>query len=113
MLTSAGLALAVIGWNPGKNALRRFWAPALDSSPVLVVVETLMGVQKPLDESSKQRVTEILDPKLFLIVNDSNSRLAAYFSANGSSLEYELARNVTLARLRTHPLFCAARLTIR
>jgi len=102
MLTSACLAL-VIRMESGKNALHRFWAPALDSSPVLVVVETLMGVQKPLPESSTLRVTEILDPKLFLIVNDSNSRLASYFSANGSSLQYELARNITLARLRTHP----------
>lgn len=102
MLTTACLAL-VVRMESRKNALYRFWAPALDSSPVLVVVETLMGVQKPLPESSTQRVTEILDPKLFLIVNDSNSRLASYFSANGSSLQYELARNVTLARLRMHP----------
>lgn len=86
-----------------RTPLHRFWAPALTNSPTLVVMETLMGVPKSAGASNTHQVTEILDPKLYLIVNDSNSRLASYFASNGSSLEYELARNITLARLRPHP----------
>ena len=48
-------------------------------------------------------MVEILDPKLFLIVNEGNSRIAAYLGANGQSLEYALARNVTVANLRARP----------
>lgn len=84
------------------NALHRFWEPVLKTSPVLVVIETLMGIpSQPVAHPAS--VSELVDPKLFLIVNDGTSRIAAYFSANGRSLEYELARNVTLAKLRMHP----------
>jgi hypothetical protein len=103
LLATAGFAV-VSRFHPDRAPIHRFWAPALKNSPVLVVMETLMGVPKPAAGApAAQPVTEILDPKLFLIVNDSNSRLASYFAANGSSLEYELARNITLARLRPHP----------
>ena len=44
-----------------------------------------------------------MDPDLFLIVNEGNSKIAAYLSANGKALEYELARNVTIAKLRSRP----------
>lgn len=103
VLATAGFAL-VSRLHSDRAPLHQFWAPTLKNSPVLVVMETLMGVPKPAAGApATQQVTEILDPKLFLIVNDSNSRLASYFAANGSSLEYELARNTTLARLRPHP----------
>lgn len=62
-----------------------------------------MGVTKPVSAPSTAVVSEILDPRLYLIMSDSNSRLASYFSANGSSLQYELARDTSLARLRPHP----------
>jgi hypothetical protein len=101
-LATAGFAV-VSHFHPDRAPIHQFWAPALNNSPVLVVMETLMGVRKSAAASAARPVTEILDPKLYLIVNDSNSRLAAWFASNGSSLEYELARNITLARLRPHP----------
>ncbi len=102
LLATAAFAL-VTRLHSDRTPLHRFWAPALTNSPTLVVMETLMGVPKSDGASNTHQVTEILDPKLYLIVNDSNSRLASYFASNGSSLEYELARNITLARLRPHP----------
>jgi hypothetical protein len=102
VLATAAFAL-VSHFHSDRAPLHQFWAPTLKNSPVLVVMETLMGVPKSASESDTHQVREILDPKLFLILNDSNSRLASYFAANGSSLEYELARNITLARLRPHP----------
>lgn len=102
MLATVCLAL-VMRMESGGNPLHRFWTPALDHTPILVVVETLMGVTKPVSGSAAPAVTEIVDPRLYLIMNDSNSRLASYFSANGTPLQYELARNTTLARLRAHP----------
>lgn len=102
LLATAGFAL-VSRLHSDRAPLHQFWAPTLKNSPVLVVMETLMGVPKSAGASDTHQVTEILDPKLYLIVNDSNSRLASYFASNGSSLEYELARNITLARLRPHP----------
>jgi hypothetical protein len=101
-LATAGFAV-VSHFHSDRTPLHQFWAPALKSSTVLVVMETLMGVPKATSASDPRPVTEILDPKLYLIVNDSNSRLASYFASNGSSLEYELARNISLARLRPHP----------
>src|SRR6185312_9150783 len=89
-LATAGFAL-VSHFHSDRAPIHQFWAPALKNSPVLVVMETLMGVPKSTGASNTRPVTEILDPKLFLIVNDSNSRLAAWFASNGSSLEYELA----------------------
>lgn len=86
------------------DALHRFWAPELKDSPaVLVVVETLMGVPKQPITQPAAVVEEILDPKLYLIVTEGNSRIAAYFGANGKAVEYALARNVTMAQLRTRP----------
>ena len=86
-----------------ENALHQFWDPVFKApTPVLLVFETLMAVPKrPISQSAA--VEEVMDPKLFLIVNEGNSRIAAYFSANGKALEYELARNVTVAKLRTRP----------
>jgi hypothetical protein len=107
-LATAGFAL-VSHLHSDRTPLHRFWAPALKNSPVLIVMETLMGVPKSSSASDPRPVTEILDPKLYLIVNDSNSRLASYFASNGSSLEYELARNISLARLRPHPFILRAR----
>ncbi len=110
----AGLVVMLVGFgvviriDSKENALHRFWEPVLKTSPpVLLVVETLMGVpRRPIAQTAaavSPDVEEILDPKLFLIVNEGNSKIAAYFGANGKALEYELARNVTLAKLRTRP----------
>jgi hypothetical protein len=103
----AGLGVTIRVGSEG-NALHRFWQPMLEpSSPVPLVVETLMGVPKrPITQPAaavSPRVEEILDPNLFLIVNEGNSRLAAWFGAHGKTLEYDLARNVTLAKLRERP----------
>ncbi len=84
-------------------ALRKFWKPFLNADPVLVVVETWIGVPKPSSSQSSSGVQELIDPKSFLVLNEINSKMAAYFSVNRRTLEYELARNVTLAKLRTRP----------
>jgi hypothetical protein len=103
IVLTAGLGVAFrIGTE--ENSLHRFWAPVLNTpQPVLMVMETLMAVPKRPVMQPAAKVEEVMDPKLFLIVNEGNSRIAAYLGANGKSLEYELARNVTLARLRTRP----------
>lgn len=106
LLLAAGLG-TILRLNARDSALHRFWAPVLTTSPVLVVVETLMGFPKqpstrPVAQPVAQ-VQELLDPKLYLTVNQGNARLAAYFGANGRSVEYELARNVTVTQLRTAP----------
>lgn len=103
VLLTAGLGVAIrIGSE--QNSLHRFWAPVLDTpQSVLMVMETLMAVPKrPVIQPAAQ-VEEVMDPRLFLIVNEGNSKIAAYLGANGKSLEYELARNVTLAQLRARP----------
>jgi hypothetical protein len=104
MMVGLGVALRI---EPKENALHRFWEPVWKTSPpVLLVVETLIGRRRPVAQPAlavSPVVEEILDPKLFLIVNEGNSKIAAYFGANGKALEYELARNVTLAKLRTRP----------
>lgn len=107
----AALALLVVAvaigvtWKvrSGRDALQRFWEPVMKESPVLVVVETLMGVPKPPAAQKGAPVEEILDPKLFLIVNEMNAKMAAYFGAHGRTLEFELGRNVTLDQLRRRP----------
>lgn len=87
-----------------ENALRRFWEPVLNSpQPVLMVMETLLSVPRRPVAQPVAQVEEMMDPKLFLIVNEGNSRIAAYLGANGKAMEYELARNVTLGQLRTRP----------
>jgi hypothetical protein len=105
MIVGLGVAVRL---RAEENALQRFWKPVLKTSPpVLLVVETLMRVPRhPAVQPAATAipaVEEILDPKLFLIVNEGNSKIAAYFGANGKALEYELARDVTLAKLRTRP----------
>lgn len=105
MMVGLGVAVKI---DLAENALQRFWEPVLKTSaPVVMVVETLMGFPKrPIAQPAaavSPRVEEILDPNLYLIVNEGNSRIAAYFGANGKALEYELARNVSLAKLRTRP----------
>ncbi len=103
---AAVLTVAIVGaagfWRTRESQLHRFWAPVFQSPSVLMVVETLMGVPTPVTEGSPP-VQEMIDPSLFLVVNDMNSRLAGYFGANGVGMEYELARNVTPQRLRQRP----------
>jgi hypothetical protein len=103
VVLTAGLGVAFRLGSEG-NSLHRFWAPVLNTQqPVLMVMETLMAAPKrPVIQPAAQ-VEEVIDPKLFLIVNEGNSRIAAYLGANGKSLEYELARNVTVAKLRMRP----------
>lgn len=102
LFVAVGLG-AVIRTRLSENALHRFWDPVLMTSPVLVVEETLMGFPKHAAAQSPDVVEEIIDPKLFLTVSETKSKLAAYFSANQRPLEHELARNITLAKLRTRP----------
>ncbi len=104
VLATMGALAITIGLASRENALHRFWSPVLKpSQPVLMVIETLMAITKRPLVQPAAAVVEILDPKLFLIVNEGNSRLASYFGANGKIMEYDLARNVTLAKLRTRP----------
>jgi hypothetical protein len=99
VLAAAGATLLV---RPGKDALARFWEPVLRESPVLVVMETLMGVPRAAG-SGKSPVAEMIDPKVFLVVSEINAKMAAYFGANGRTLEFELARNINLDKLRKRP----------
>jgi hypothetical protein len=101
-LMAVGLAVTIRTYSAG-NALHRFWEPVLNTSPVLVVEETLMGVPKQSTTQHSGAVEEILDPKLLLLLSETNSKMAAYFSVNRRTLEYELARNVTISKLRTRP----------
>ncbi|MBZ5584125.1 MAG: hypothetical protein LAQ30_18305 [Acidobacteriia bacterium] len=101
-LLVAGLGVTIRVYSDG-NALYEFWKPVLNASPVLVVVETWVGVPKPPSSQDSSPFQELIDPKSFLVLNDINSKMAAYFSSNRLTLEYELARDVTLAKLRTRP----------
>jgi len=102
-LLLAAVVIAIgLAMRPGQSALDQFWRPVMTASPVLMVGETLIGVPKATPAGNSP-VTEIIDPKLFLVVSEVNTKLAAYFSAHGKTLEFELARNVTLDRLRKRP----------
>jgi hypothetical protein len=95
--------LGGIGLSPRKPAIKLFWAPILQTpEPVLVVTDTLVALRDEQQPDSSP-VREIIDPKVFLGVNEESAKLASFLLAQGKHLNYELARNVGLARLRERP----------
>jgi hypothetical protein len=96
---AAGVRLAA-----PKPAIDRFWRPILQGNDsVLAVTETLMAVAPPKAAEVNSAVTEAIDPKLFLSVQESSAKLASLLQRYGKIPEIELARNVTLPRLRRGP----------
>lgn len=106
LLAGLGL-LGAIGLSPRKQAIQLFWAPILQTSdPVLVVTDTPVALREksPTDsDKGSGPVRETIDPKVFLNVNEQSAKLASFLLAHGKHLDYELARNVSLARLRQRP----------
>jgi len=101
----AGISAAIWLAAP-KPAIDRFWSPIFQGNEsVLVVTETLMAATppQPKTEQSRPAVTETIDPKLFLSVQESSAKLAAFLHGHGKVAELELARNVTVPRLRRGP----------
>ncbi|MDE3167418.1 MAG: hypothetical protein KGN36_16570 [Acidobacteriota bacterium] len=90
---------------PGKPAVERFWAPILQASdPVLVVTDTLMARrQAQADSAANSGVQEVFDPKAFLYVSQQSAKLALFLGAHGKRADYELARNIGIAKLRERP----------
>jgi hypothetical protein len=90
-----------------KPAIKLFWAPILQTpEPVLVVTDTLVALRDEQQSGSRDSsgpVREIIDPKVFLAVNEQSAKLASFLLAQGKHLDYELARNIGLARLRERP----------
>ena len=103
----AGLGiLGAIELTPRKPAIKLFWAPLLRSAePVLVVTDTLVALRNNTQPESADTspVRDVIDPKAYLSVNQESAKLASFLLANGKTLDYELARNVSLATLRTRP----------
>jgi hypothetical protein len=87
-----------------KPAIDRFWRPILQGNDsILAVTETLMAVAPPRSAEGNSAVTEAIDPKLFLSVQESSAKLASLLQRYGKIPDIELARNVTLPRLRRGP----------
>jgi hypothetical protein len=109
MMTAAGLALlAVAGAGirlaAPKPAIDRFWKPIVPSDgPVLVVTETLMAIPPSTAQTTPGEVAEAIDPKVFLRIQEFAAKLASFLRVYGATPEIELARNVTLPRLRRGP----------
>ncbi|MBS1857444.1 MAG: hypothetical protein JST11_18895 [Acidobacteria bacterium] len=108
---AAGLvaALGILGAYellPSKPPVDLFWAPILQGSdPVLVVTDTLVARRQPQSGSAPNSagVQEVFDPKAFLYVNQQSAKLASFLGARGKRVEYELARNIGIAKLRERP----------
>lgn len=49
------------------------------------------------------QVRDVIDPKAFLSVSQESAEFASFLIANGKHIDYELARNVSLATLRKRP----------
>jgi hypothetical protein len=87
-----------------KPAIDRFWRPMLQGNDsVLAVTETLMALAPPRAAEVNSAVAEAIDPKLFLSVQESSAKLASLLQRYGKVPDIELARNVTLPRLRRGP----------
>jgi hypothetical protein len=107
-LLLAGLGLlGAIELSARKPADKLFWAPILRSpDSILVVTDTLVALRdKPQPDSGvgSRLVRDIIDPETFLNVSQESAKLASFLNANGKHIDYELARNVSLATLRTRP----------
>jgi len=101
--------VATVALFPRKSALQRFWAPILQTSgPVLVVEDTLVALREPPAESQAgpaqgSETRETIDPKTYLNVSEEAAKLGAFFIGQGKQLEFQLARNAGLATLRRRP----------
>jgi hypothetical protein len=98
--------IGVVAGLPKETAITLFWAPIIEAAePVLVVTDTLVGLEERRPESDQppRLVREIVDPKVFLSVNQESAKLASFLGSQGKNIEHELARNVTLANLRARP----------
>jgi hypothetical protein len=105
VLTLAAVAVGIRLAAPAP-AIERLWRPVLQSNDsVLVVTETLMAAApaQPDLEQGRPVVTETIDPKLFLNVQEVSAKLAVFLNSHGKAPELELARNVTVPRLRRGP----------
>ncbi len=99
-------AIAAVLLLPRKSAIDRFWQPILATSdPVLVVSDTRFAFTPPAAAAGENSpaVREIIDPKVFLDVSEQSAKLAAFLGAQGKRIDQQLARNVTLAKLRAQP----------
>jgi hypothetical protein len=104
LLAAIGLVAAI--QFPKKSAIKLFWAPILQGSdPVLVVTDTLFGMAAlPANSTSgTDQVKEIIDPQVFLRVSEQSAKLAEFLGSQGKHLDHELARNVSLGKLRSRP----------
>lgn len=91
---------------PRKPAINRFWAPILQGSgPVLVVADTWVGIgeRKDIANPDSGEVRETMDANVFLRVSEQSAKLASFLGSQGKHVEYELARNVSLGKLRGQP----------
>jgi len=105
LLPALGLLVGVELF-PRKPAIERFWAPILQTPDrVLVVSDTWVALREPPADSndSSREVREIIDPKTFLNVSEQSAKLASFLVSHGKQLDHELARNVSLAKLRARP----------
>ena len=108
----ATAAVAIVGSImsfPRNSAIQQFWAPILQvPGAVLVVEDTLIGLREPDPDSSSgstqvRGIREKIDPKTLLNVSEESAKLGAFFLGYGKQLEFQLARNATLATLRRRP----------
>jgi hypothetical protein len=98
--------LGTIELFPQKSAIDLFWAPILRApESVLVITDTLLALREGKDEKGGDSpvVKEIIDPKTYLNVNEQSTKLASFLVAHGKQVDYELARNISLAKLRARP----------
>jgi len=104
-LVAAMGVLAAIQF-PHKSAIKLFWEPVLQGpDSVLVVADTWLGTSQPQtgSDASSGTVREIMDPNVFLRVSEQSAKLAAFLGSQGKHVDHELARNVTLGKLRSRP----------
>jgi hypothetical protein len=104
LLAAVGL-LAAIQF-PRKPAIKLFWAPILEGpAPVLVVADTWFSISEPQanPNAASGTVREMMDPNVFLRVSEQSAKLAAFLGSQGKHVDHELARNVSLGRLRSRP----------
>jgi hypothetical protein len=103
----AACVFGAIRFSPRKSPVELFWAPIFQApDPALVVTDTLVTLRdQPQPDSSdgSRQVRDIIDPKTYVNVIQESAKLASFLRANGKHLDYQLARNVTLATLRTRP----------
>ena len=90
---------------PRRSATRLFWDPIIDTPDrVLVVTETRMSLKNPQENAGdSDGVRETIDPGTYLNINQESAKLASFLQSQGKTLDYELARNLTLAGLRSRP----------